>query len=59
MAKYEKLKFYDLKKRKAFTTDKYTVRKKKNRHFAVTKAPSGTESWRIISKVAYDKCKKK
>lgn len=58
MAKNEKLKFYDLKKRKSFTTDKYKVKKLKKRHFAITKAPSGAESWRIISKVAYDKCKK-
>lgn len=57
MAKKEKLKFYDLKKRKAFTTDKYTVKKKKGRHFAVATAPSKTASWRIISKDTYNKNK--
>jgi len=47
-----KLKFYDLKKKKSFTTDKYktvtkTVRGKK-RKFAVADAPSGIKSWRIL-----------
>lgn len=55
--KNPKLKFYDLKKRKAFTTDVYKVRTKKGRHFAVAKAPSKIEAWRIISKDMFKKCK--
>lgn len=47
----EKLKFYDLKKKKKFMSDKYKIVVKNNRRFAVTKAPSGTESWRIIGMV--------
>jgi len=54
----KKLKFYDLKNRKAFWSDKYKLVKKKKTHFAVTKAPSGTESWRIVSKDFAKGCKK-
>jgi hypothetical protein len=46
----KKLSFYDLKKRKKFTTDKYKFVVKKGRRFAVTKAPSGCECWRIVGK---------
>ncbi|KKM00528.1 hypothetical protein LCGC14_1803470 [marine sediment metagenome] len=56
-----KLKFYDLKRRKSFTTDKYRLTSKRTksgmRYFAVTKAPSKTESWRIVSKDFYQKNK--
>ncbi len=56
-----KLKFYDLKKRKAFMTDKYRITSKKTKrgmtYFAVTTAPSGVASWRIISKDFYKKNK--
>jgi len=45
-----KLKFYDLKARKAFMTDKFKIVVRKNRRFAVAKAPSGVESWRIVAK---------
>ncbi|MHA1476570.1 MAG: hypothetical protein ACTSPU_00070 [Promethearchaeota archaeon] len=48
-----KLKFYDLKKKKAFTTDKYKVVTRKvkgnTRKFAVADAPSGIKAWRIIA----------
>ena len=51
------LKFYDLKNRKGFTTDKFKfVGKKvkgKIRHFAVAKAPSGIDAWRIVSNDFY------
>lgn len=48
----EKLKFYDLKGKKSFMSDKYkfvtkNVRGKK-RKFAVAKAPSGIDAWRIV-----------
>lgn len=46
----EKLKFYDVKGKKTFTTSSYTLRSKGGRNFAVTKAPSGIASWRIMGK---------
>lgn len=56
-----KLNFYDLKKKKSFTTDKYKLVGKRTkrgmRYFAVAKAPSKTESWRIVSKDFYQKYK--
>ena len=56
-----KLRFYDLRKRKSFMTDKYKLTSKRTkkgmRYFAVTKAPSGTESWRIVGKDFYRKYK--
>jgi len=45
-----KLKFYDLKGRKSFVTDKYEVKVKNGRKFAVANAPSGIKSWRILGK---------
>ncbi len=57
------LKFYDLKKRKSFTTDKYQLRGKRNPrtgrmvYMAVAKAPSGSESYRIVSSEFYKKNK--
>lgn len=44
------LKFYDLRARKAFKTDKYKIVVKKGRRYAVAKAPSGIEAYRIIGK---------
>lgn len=46
----EKLNFYDLKAKKKFMSDKYKFVERKGRRFAVTTAPSGAESWRIVSK---------
>jgi len=49
-----KLKFYDLKSRKNFETDKFRITSKRTKrgvtYFAVTISPSGVESWRIVSK---------
>ena len=42
------LSFYDVKAKKKFKTNKYKIVKKKGRRFAVAKAPSGIESWRIL-----------
>ncbi len=57
----EKLKFYDVKGKKKFTSSKYklTTRKAKGttRYFAVSDAPSGIKAWRIISKATYMKNK--
>ena len=44
------LKFYDVKAKKSFSTDKYKIVTKKGRKFAVAKAPSGIESYRIIGR---------
>ena len=56
-----KLKFYDLKKKKAFTSTNYKVTSKKTkkgiRYFAITKAPSGVPSYRILSKEQYGRLK--
>lgn len=46
----EKLKFYDVKGKKSFTSGTYKFVTKKGRNFAVTKAPSGIEAWRIVAK---------
>jgi len=52
-----KLKFYDVKKKKAFTSNKYRFTKKNTRagvrYFAIAKAPSGIEAYRIVSKDFY------
>lgn len=46
----KKLSFYDVKTKKKFTTERYSVRKKGGRSFAVAKSPSGThECWRVLS----------
>jgi len=45
----EKLKFFDLKAKKPFFSDKYKFVIKKGRNFAVCKAPSGVDSYRIVS----------
>lgn len=44
------IKFYDVKGKKSFTTDKFKIVKKSGRNFAVAKAPSGIQAYRIISK---------
>ena len=48
-----KLKFYDVKGKKSFYSDKYKLVVKRtksgNRKFAVADAPSGIKSWRIVS----------
>lgn len=55
------LKFYDLKKRKSFTSDRYKLVSKKTktgmRYFAIAKAPSGVPSYRIVGKDFYRKNK--
>ncbi len=44
------LKFFDLKARKVFMTDKFTIVTRSGRRFAVAIAPSGIKSFRIIGK---------
>lgn len=46
----EKLSFYDLKAKKKFNSTNYKFVVKKGRRFAVTKAPSGVQSWRVVAK---------
>jgi len=45
------LKFYDLRGKKSFTTNKYDIKtrmvKGNPRKFAVADAPSGIKSWRV------------
>jgi hypothetical protein len=45
-----KMKFYDLKAKKSFSTDKFTTKTKKGRKFAVAKTPSGSTAWRAMKK---------
>ena len=44
------LQFYDLKAKKKFTSNMYKVVVKSGRRFAVCKAPSGIDSYRILGK---------
>jgi hypothetical protein len=56
-----KLKFYDLKRKKAFISDKYKFTSKRTKrgmtYFAIATAPSGIPSYRIVSKEFYNKNK--
>lgn len=52
-----KLKFYDLKNKKAFETDKYKFETNSGRFFAIAISPSGAKSYRIVSKEFYSKNK--
>lgn len=45
----EQLKFYDLRAKKAFKSTTYKLVKKSGRNFAVAKAPSGCDSYRIVA----------
>jgi hypothetical protein len=45
-----KLKFYDVRAKRAFTTDKYAVVKKSGRTFAVASTASGGKAWAIRPK---------
>lgn len=44
----KKLKFFDLKRKRSFSTNKYSYKIRAGRKFAVAKAPSGVKSWRIL-----------
>lgn len=44
------LKFRDMRAKKSFMTDRFKIVKKGKSYFAVTTAPSGVESWRIVGK---------
>lgn len=54
-----KIKFYDVKKKKSFIANKFVLKSKRTtkgmRFFAVAKAPSGINAWRIVSKEFYKK----
>jgi len=45
-----KLKFYDMGKKKSFSTDKFKIVNKSGKRFAVAKSPSGKDSYRIVGK---------
>ncbi len=44
----KEISFYDVKTKKRFKTDKYSIRVKGDRKFAVATSPSGAASWRIL-----------
>lgn len=46
----EELSFYDVKGKKKFKSSKYKVVTKKGRKFAIAKAPTGIDAWRIVGK---------
>lgn len=52
-----KIKFYDVKGKKSFMSDKFRLTSKKTSrgmtYFAVADAPSGIKAWRIVSKDFY------
>jgi len=52
----EELNFYDVKGKKKFKSSSYKVVTKKGRRFAVAKAPSGVDAWRILGKAWYGNC---
>lgn len=44
------IEFYDVKAKNKFKTEKFDIREKKGRFFAVAKSPTGPhECWRILS----------
>ena len=53
-----KLKFYDVKGKESFTTDKFELTTKTTskgiKYFAVADAPSGIKAWRIVSESFYN-----
>lgn len=55
----EEISFYDVKTKKRFKTDKYTIKVRAGRRFAVAKSPAGTSSWRILGAAKTSKTKKK
>lgn len=46
----EELNFFDVKGKTKFKSSEYRIEVRKGRRFAVSKAPSGIEAWRIIGK---------
>lgn len=44
------LKFYDVRAKKGFSTEKYREQIKSGRRFAVATSPSGGTAWRILPK---------
>ena len=55
----EKLSFYDVKAKAKFESDKYEIRTKNDRYFAVSKSQSGShECWRVLSKADGERLKK-
>lgn len=46
----DELSFYDVKAREKFTSSEYRIEVRNGRRFAVAKAPSGIEAWRVLGK---------
>ena len=55
----EQLSFYDLKAKKKFMSDKYTVKTKNGMRYALTISPSGSKSARILGRTKSMKKSKK
>ena len=54
----EKLSFYDVISKSKFDSDKYEIREKNGRYFAVAKSLSGPhECWRVLSKADGERLK--
>lgn len=55
MAEQEALSFYDVKGKKKFTSSNYRIEERMvkgtKRRFAVAKAPTGIEAWRVLPKL--------
>jgi hypothetical protein len=55
----KEIEFYDLKTKKKFKTNKYSLKIKSGRRFAVATSPSGSASWRVLGAVKNSKTTKK
>jgi hypothetical protein len=44
----EELSFFDVKTKKKFTSNKYEIKVRGKRRFAVADAPSGIKAWRVL-----------
>ena len=44
----DELSFYDVKGKTKFKSSEYRIEIRNGRRFAVAKAPSGVESWRVL-----------
>lgn len=50
MAEKEELQFYDVKGKQKFKSKEYRIETRGGRRFAVAKAPSGIEAWRVLGR---------
>ena len=50
MAEKQELSFFDVKGKTKFKSKEYRIEERNGRRFAVAKAPSGIEAWRVLGK---------